>query len=219
MPEATAEKGEVETIETETTDTEATETESSEAREAQAKMYPESYVKKIHTENARRVKTEKELREKLKQYEEAELEAEKDLKKKNDALAKRLKEAEQESSAKITAAERRFVLSEAKRLAREAGIIDADDVRNAIDLTDLRVDDDDSIPGLEGKISELKSAKPHWFKAEQKTEGTLKDDKPAQRKAVATPARKSDADLSSGKWAAMSDQEFRKQMQREGVTV
>ena len=204
MPEETT----VETTET----TETVEVEKNgEAEKVEAKLYPESYVKKLHTENAGRRKREEELAAKLKEYQDKEIEAETDLKKKVEHFEKRAKDVESEYKEKLTASERRYVRAEVRAAAIKAGIIDPDDV-NSMDLSDLRVDDDGNVLGVEDLIAAGKERKPHWFKGAKSEEKTEK----AERKVV-TPPRKSDP--SSLDYGALPEDDFRKSLDKLGVKI
>lgn len=201
--------------EVETTEQE-TETVTQNGETPKEKLYPESYVKKIHTENAARRKREEELATKLKAFEDKELAAETDLKKKVDQYEKRVKELDREYSEKLAARDHRLILSEAKRLAKEAGMIDVDDIRT-LDLADLRMDEsDDSVPGLSEKIAELKTAKPHWFRQEKTQEEQTKDQRNAR---TAPPARRDSGTEVTKDWGSASEDEFRKHMSQFGVTI
>jgi hypothetical protein len=63
-----------------------------------------------------------------------------------------------------TEEQREKIFANAERIGRIFGIIDATDVRT-LDVSDLRIADDGSVPGLSEKIEKLKDAKPHWFRA------------------------------------------------------
>lgn len=186
-------------------------------REQQAaedeKKYPASYVKKITNENAARRKHEEELEAELKKFRDKELESESDLKKKIEGYQKRERDSEAQFKDKLTASDRRFILSEAKRLAKDAGIIDVDDVKAALDLGDLRIGDDDEVVGLEEKISALRAAKPHWFKSADAEKNKNKD---GHR--VVTPPRKEGAN-GGRDWKTASDEEVSAQLKALGVVA
>lgn len=200
-----SEESTVETTEqTETVETTETKSEST------PKMYEESYVKKIHTENAARRKREEELRAKLKEYEDKEIAAETDLKKKLEHFEKRAKDIESEYQQKLSASDKRYVRAEVRAAAIKAGIIDPDDV-NSMDLSDLRLDDEGNVTGVDEMIAASKERKPHWFKAEKKAE------EKEQKRTVTTPARKeSDSSLD---YAKVGDDDFRKKLDSLGVKI
>lgn len=178
---------------------------------AEAKTYPESYVKKIHTENAARRKEAEELRNKLKEYEDKELAQETDLKKKIEALEKRDKQREAEYGEKLTASERRYVRAEVRASAIREGIIDPDDV-NSMDLSDLRVDDEGNVSGVAELIAASKERKPHWFKSAKSEE------KPPEKiKPVVTPGRK-DGEATVD-YRKVGDSDFRDKMRSMGVNI
>lgn len=178
-------------------------------------------IKKLRTENAswrtkyRNHQTESEqIRAKLKEYEDRDLANEADLKKKLDGLEKARAKEREELGGKLKAAEGRFILSEAKRLAKDAGMIDVDDV-SVIDFSDLRVADDNTVEGLADLIGELKNHKPHWFKSEKTDQ---QQQQQQQQRTVVTPGRKDAAD--GGKdWAKSSKDELRSFLRNEGVMV
>jgi hypothetical protein len=186
-------------------------TQETKAEKIEAKMYPESYVKKIHTENAARRKREEELSLKLKEYEDKELAAETDLKKKAEALEKRIKDTEAEYAQKLSAADKRYIRAEVRAAAIKAGIIDADDV-NSIDLSDLRIDDEGNVTGVDELMAAHKERKPHWFKGERKP-----DEKVERKVTPVTPQRKTGE--SSTDYATLGDDDWRKKMQSMGVSI
>lgn len=175
-------------------------------------------VKRYRTENAswrtkhRNLQGEVEsLKSKIKDFEDRDLAAETDLKKRLDAYEKRDREREKETAERLSAANRRFVLSEAKRLAKEAGIIDVDDV-TVLDLSELRVDEDDNVNGLSDMIDQLKEAKPHWFKSAKDAVVDQRD----KTKTVVTPDRKDGADTGKD-WKTASKDEVSKTLRAYGV--
>lgn len=180
-------------------------------------------IKKLRTENAswrtkyRNNQTEAEqIRQRLKEYEDRDLANETDLKKKLDGIEKARAKEREELSGKLKAAEGRFIVSEAKRIAREAGMIDVDDVK-VIDFSDLRVSDDNTVEGLEELIGKLKDQKPHWFKSD-KTDAKDQHQDQQQRRTVVTPPRKDAAD--NGKdWKNASEDELRSFLRGEGVMI
>jgi chromosome segregation ATPase len=155
-------------------------------------------------------KRESELLAKIKEYEDKELAAETDLKKKAEALEKRVKDVEHEYGEKLSAADKRYVRAEVRAAAIKAGIIDADDV-DSMDLSDLRIDEDGNVTGVDTLMAAHKERKPHWFKAEKST-----DEKP-EKKVVVTPARKSGD--SSLDFATVPDADFRKKLDSYGVKL
>jgi hypothetical protein len=180
--------------------------------------YSESHVKKIHSENAARRKREGELQDQLdasektlKEFRDKELEAETDLKKKLATTQERAKESEKKLSEKLSASDRRFILSEAKRQAEKAGMIDLDDV-GSMNLGDMRIGDDDAVQGLSEAIDALKAAKPHYFKGAQGDKPN-KDGKP-----VVTPGRK-DGGAEGKNWKTASNAEVSAQLRSMGVTA
>lgn len=197
------------------------ETKPTEANESDGrKSYDENYVKSLRDESRKRLERSQaaererdELKAKQEAREKKELE---DQQKFRELLDKEREERNREKaelSEKLTAADRRLILAEAKTLAIKAGIIDPDDVKAALDVADLRIDDDGGVPGLKEKIAELKEAKPHWFK-----ESKSKDEDGGKKRSVTTPDRKPSADYKGPDYTKMTDAEFREAMKGFGVT-
>ena len=180
------------------------------------KVYSEAHVRKIHAENANRRKENEDLRKRLDELEKKDLDAQTDAKKRAEDERARADRIESESKEKLTAADRRYILSEAKRLAKDAGIIDVDDVKTAIDLADLRISDDDVITGLEDKIAALKESKPHWFKGAKKDDDA--DDK-GKKKAGAPPKHKEGGDSGGVDWSKKTEAEFQEYLRSKGVNA
>ena len=183
------------------------------------KSYDENYVKSLRDESRKRLERSQaaererdELRAKQEARDKKELEEQQKFRELLDKEREERNREKAELSEKLTAADRRLILAEAKTLAIKAGIIDADDVKAALDVADLRIDDDGSVPGLKEKIAELKEAKPHWFK-----ESKSKDDD-GKKRSVSTPDRKQAADYKGPDYQKMSDAEFREALKGFGVT-
>lgn len=137
------------------------------------KTYDQAYVTRLENEAAKhRLAHDAAAKERdeLKAYREA---REKEELEKKGEYEKILAKAESDRKAdaekfasEIAKRDRNALLAEAKVAAIKGGIIDPSDVAS-LDLSDLRMDESGNIPGIEKKIAELKTAKPHWFKAEQ----------------------------------------------------
>jgi hypothetical protein len=191
---------------------EATETVEAEvkAEKAEAKTYPESYVKKIHTENAQRRQREKELEEKLAAFEKAELDKEKDLEKRAKSERDRADKLEKEVAQERAALQRERIVSKAEALAVRAGFRDdaIEDLLLRPELAEAKVED---LPEL---IDGFKKSKPHWLKAEQ----VEKTEAKTEKRVVTTPQRKEGQ--SSLDYSTLKDGEFSKTMkERFGVDV
>lgn len=76
----------------------------------------------------------------------------------------RAEKLEKDSAEKLRSKDVAIIRSILRTHAHEAGIIDPDDIKT-IDVRDLRVDDDGSVPGAKEAVESLKEKKPHWFKA------------------------------------------------------
>jgi hypothetical protein len=115
-------------------------------------------------------------------------------------------ERDRQRTARLTAAERRSIASQVKRLALDAGIRDVNDI-DVADLSGLRIEDDGTVRGIEGAIERLKATKPHWFAPE----GIV----PKARR-VRTPERK-DLDVSGNDWGKASHEDVSRELRRYGV--
>lgn len=198
-------------VTTDELDEKSTTTEDTAKAEKAEKQYSESYVKKIHTENAQRRLREKELEEKLAAFEKAELDKEKDLEKRAKAERERADKLEQEIAKERAALHKERILSKAESLAVRAGIREdaIDDLMLRPELADAKIDD---LPEI---IDGLKKTKAFWFKSDEpKVEA--KTDK---ARTVTTPERK-DGSTSSLDYAKLKDEEFRKTVREKyGVDV
>lgn len=112
------------------------------------------------------VETERNELKKFKETtEQAELEKKGEYEKARQKLQAREREIEQEKESIKAEGDKRFVLAEAKAAAIKAGIVDANDIAS-VDLSDLKIDANGTITGLDDKIKAVKESKPHWFSAE-----------------------------------------------------
>jgi hypothetical protein len=187
------------------------------AADAGRKSYDESYVKSLRDEAKRSREARQEIereRDDLKKSVEArekkELEEKQQFKELLDKERAEREADSKKSAEALKARDRRVILAEAKALAVKAGIIDADDVKGAIDLDDLRIDDDGNVVGLAEKIDALKAAKAHWFKGDDKAE--------SKKRAVVTPDRKDGSADSGVDWRKKSAEEVRLELKKYGVT-
>jgi Na+-translocating ferredoxin:NAD+ oxidoreductase RnfC subunit len=190
-------------------------------QQPETKTYSEDYVKglreeaKVNRVTAEQLKAEKEeLAKKIADAEKAELEKKGELQQLLDKERKEREDERKQLNEKMTAADRRFILAEAKAAAIKAGIVDPSDVKNGIDVSDLRIDDDGNVPGLEDKIAKLKESKPHWFK------GDKKDDEDKRRRNLLPPERKDgNVDPNQGRdWNKASNDEMREKLKEYGVS-
>lgn len=179
--------------------------------EKSEKTYSESYVKKIHTENAQRRLREKELEERLAAYEKAELDKEKDLEKRAKAERERADKLEQDIAKERAALHKERILSKAESLAVRAGIREdaLDDLMLRPELADAKIDD---LPEI---IDGLKKTKAFWFKSDE----PKVEVKPDKARTVTTPERK-DGSTSSLDYSKLKEDEFRKTVREKyGVDV
>ena len=128
-----------------------------------------------------------ELREENKASRVAKMEAESKVKAAEELAAKHLADAETKTKAIEAAANDKILRSELRALAREAGILDIDDLK-LLDVSKLKIDDDGNVTGAEDLIKAFKEAKPYKFKELTSTSAT-------------TPTPKADA----GKQKKVSD--------------
>lgn len=201
-----------ETLETsEELDDKSSEDAKVEKAEKAEKTYSESYVKKIHTENAQRRIREKELEEKIAAFEKAELDKEKDLEKRAKSERERADKLEQEIAKERSALQKERILSKAESLAVRAGIREdaLDDLMLRPELAEAKLDD---LPEI---IEGFKKSKSFWFK----TEETKVEAKTEKARTVTTPERK-DGSTSSLDYSKLKDEEFRKEVREKyGVDV
>jgi hypothetical protein len=185
------------------------------------KSYDETYVKGLRDE-AKRHRLEREetarerddLAKKVADREKKDLEEDGKLKELLEKERDERKKLEDGYKGKLSASDRRYILAEARALAIKEGIIDPSDVKAAIDVSDLRIDDDDEVPGLADKVAKLKESKPHWFKSDAKP-----DDKSDKKKPpVTTPAPKKDGDNATKDFMKVDDKEFAAKLADMGVT-
>ena len=153
----------------------------------------QEHVRDLRKENEKKTERLKALEadaadkaKKLTEYEKAEedrnrkaLEEEKKFKEIADQEIAKREKVEQDSAKKLRERDVAAIRSELRSLAREANIIDVDDVKS-IDVKDLRIDDEGNVPGAKEAIEALKASKPHWFK--------VSDDTPPKKKASTTTA-------------------------------
>lgn len=90
-------------------------------------------------------------------------------------------DTEQDRDEKLKVSDIRYIRAEVRAAAIKAGIVDPKDVNN-FDVTDLRIDEDGNIVGVDEFVATQKTAKPHWFKQEQQSDqsdvGSGKDGTP-----------------------------------------
>lgn len=180
------------------------------ASKPESKSYDQAYVTRLENEAARHrlaaeaAATERDaLRTKQDEAEQAELQKRGEyeqllLKLKADRAADAEKHATE-----IAARDRRAIVTEAKVLAVQAGIIDPSDVAS-LDFADLRIDDSGNVAGLKEKIDELKASKPHWFKAEKTV-----DEGQGRKRAPVAPSGNGGADPGID-WGAKTSEEVDK---------
>lgn len=171
---------------------------------------------KFSREYVERLRKEaKDAKDKAKQLEDAQATRERDdakakddQKKLAELAEKRAKEAEDKLSKATESTNKRLVAAELRSLAREAGILDIDDIK-LLDTKDVTVDDDGEVIGAKAVIDAFKTAKPHKFKGTTdagKDEGKGKDDKGKQR----VPTPNNDAKPKTKDASDMDDEEFQK---------
>ncbi len=87
-------------------------------------------------------------------------------------------------------------------------------MKSGIDISDLRIDDNGDVVGLEEKIAKLKEAKPHWFKGDSK-----KDDADGKKRNLLPPERKDgNVDGNAKDWNKAKPDEIRDKLAEFGVT-
>lgn len=112
-----------------------------------------------------------ELREENKASRVARLEAEGKVKAAEELAAKHLTDAEAKTKAIESSANDRVLRAELRALAREAGILDLDDLK-LMDVSGLKVDADGNVTGADALIAAFKEAKPYKFKEVSSTSST-----------------------------------------------
>lgn len=107
----------------------------------------------------------------------AELEKEYDEKKKKDEMTEneRLKaekeEAEKKASERIVAADKRLIRAEVKNMAVKLNIVDSDGAYQLMDKSNVKVNDDGKVEGVEESLKELIEAKTYLVSKSVKTPG------------------------------------------------
>ena len=113
-----------------------------------------------------------ELREENKAARVAKLEAEGKVKAAEDLAAKHLTDAEAKTKTIESDANDKVMRAELRALAREAGILDLDDLK-LMDVSGMKVDKDGNVTGAAELIKVFKEAKPYKFKEVTSTSSTV----------------------------------------------
>lgn len=193
------------------------------AETAGGKRTPDEEIRKLSAENKKRLAQLNEQRQKnadlekrLKAIEDAKLAEDK---KWEDIAKKREQERDEAVKAaeeKISAAQRRAALAEAKRIARDKGMR-AEAVKD-IDrfLGEFSYDDDGEVIGLEDAIEDMKSSRSYLFQA-SKVKEDAEDEKPkAEKKPVVTPGRKDGGDTQKD-WGKADKNDYASYLQQFGI--
>ena len=117
-----------------------------------------------------------ELREENKAARVAKIEAEGKVKAADELAAKHLSDAEAKVKTIEATANEKVLRAELRALAREAGILDLDDLK-LMDVSGLKVDDEGNVTGADALIKAFKEAKPYKFKELSSTSATTQTPK------------------------------------------
>jgi hypothetical protein len=125
--------------------------------------FSREYVERLRNEAKAAKDRAKALEDAAAQREADEAKAKDDQKKVAELAEKRAKEAEKKLADATANTNQRLIRAELRSLAREAGILDIDDIK-LLDVKDVTVDDDGEVIGAKAAIDAFKAAKPHKFK-------------------------------------------------------
>jgi hypothetical protein len=128
------------------------------------KQFTREYVERLRKEAKDAKDAAKALADAAAQRESDEAKAKDDQKKVAELAEKRAIAAEKKLAETTENANKRLISTELRSLAREAGIVDIDDIK-LLDAKDVTVDDDGEVIGAKAIIDAFKAAKPHKFKA------------------------------------------------------
>jgi flagellar biosynthesis GTPase FlhF len=150
-------------------------------------------------------KSRAELAKWREERENAELAEQKKFQELADKERKAREKHEADSAVKLKEKDARYIRAEVRAAAIRAGIHDPKDVNN-FDISDLRLDDNDEVAGIDDFVAAQKAAKPHWFK---QAEGA-----PPKPGGTPPPPRGKEGKNESTDWNTVSSDELQKEISR-----
>lgn len=142
-----------------------------------------------------------ELRKYREDRERKDLEEQKEFQKLADKERKLREDAEAKHKEELSARDKRYIRAEVRAAAIKAGILDTDDV-NAMDISDLRMDDAGNVIGVDEFVKAQAEKKPHWFKAADEADDKSKQPPASKPKGTDKSKPFDAAKMDDKEWAA-----------------